>query len=213
MESYEVELPNGKTFPIKAIRGLTGHDILRYKIHGSKQVPFVTTETSQRMEEGDVFAMETFGSTGSSRIRDDPARGVYGYGRDQEANTSGVRLASAKTLLKTIDANIGTLVFSRRYLEHLGVKSYHLGMKSLIEQAIVHSYDPLVDATGSHVAQFEHVSTESCFPASGQLLTTQRSNRPSYSNQARKRSSLEATITDESNNARVALCNPILCRV
>lgn len=163
MESYEVELPNGKTLPVKAIRGLTGHDILRYRIHGSKQVPFVKTETNQRMEEGDVFAIETFGSTGSGRIRDDPARGVYGYGRDQDANTSGVRLASAKALLKSIDANFGTLVFSRRYLEHLGVKSYHLGMKSLIEQGIVISYDPLVDIPGSHVAQFEHVSVESQF--------------------------------------------------
>lgn len=50
MESYEVEL-NGKTVPVKAIRGLTGHNILRYKIHGEKQVPFVKCKTDQRMEE------------------------------------------------------------------------------------------------------------------------------------------------------------------
>jgi methionyl aminopeptidase len=61
-------------------------------------------------------------------------------------------------LLKTIDDNFGTLVFSRRYLEHLGVKNYHLGMKSLIDQGIVEYYEPLVDIPGSKVAQFEHVS-------------------------------------------------------
>jgi methionyl aminopeptidase len=155
MESYEVEL-NGKTIPVKAIRGLTGHDILRYKIHGDKQVPFVKTQTNQRMEEGDVFAIETFGSTGKGRIRDD--YGVYGYGRNEGVDTSGVRLASAKSLLKTIDDNFGTLVFSRRYLEHLGVKNYHLGMKSLVDQGIVDCYEPLVDIPGSYVAQFEHVS-------------------------------------------------------
>ncbi|KAM0701711.1 hypothetical protein Q7P35_010620 [Cladosporium inversicolor] len=153
MESYEVEL-DGKTIPVKAIRGLTGHNILRYKIHGDKQVPFVKCKSDQRMEEGDVFAIETFGSTGRGRIKDDS--GVYGYGRNEGVGTSGVRLASAKSLLKTIDDNFGTLVFSRRYLEHLGVKNYHLGMKSLIEQGIVEYYEPLVDIPGSKVAQFEH---------------------------------------------------------
>lgn len=155
MESYEVEL-NGKTVPVKAIRGLTGHNILRYKIHGDKQVPFVKCKTDQRMEEGDVFAIETFGSTGRGRIKDD--QGVYGYGRNEGVDTSGVRLASARSLLKIIDDNFGTLVFSRRYLEHLGVKNYHLGMKSLIDQGIVEYYEPLVDIPGSKVAQFEHVS-------------------------------------------------------
>lgn len=156
MESYEVEL-KGKTIPVKAIRGLTGHDILRYKIHGDKQVPFVKSHTNQRMEEGDVFAIETFGSTGKARIRDDV--GVYGYGRVENANTSGARTVSAKSLLKTIDENFGTLVFSKRYLEHLGVKNYHLGMRSLIAEGIVDYYEPLVDIPGSYVAQFEHVSS------------------------------------------------------
>ncbi|KAL8921426.1 MAG: hypothetical protein Q9208_005752 [Pyrenodesmia sp. 3 TL-2023] len=155
MESYEVEL-DGKTIPVKAIRNITGHNILRYKIHGDKQVPFVKTQTHQRMEEGDVFAIETFGTTGKAYIRDDA--GVYGYGRNEHASAAGLHQASAKSLLKTIDDNFGTLVFSRRYLERLGVKSYHLGMKTLVSKSIVESYGPLIDIPGSYVAQFEHVS-------------------------------------------------------
>lgn len=155
MESYEVEL-NGKTIPVKAIRNITGHNILRYKIHGDKQVPFVKTRSTQRMEEGDVFAIETFGSTGKAYLRDDI--GVYGYGRNEHANATGLHHASAKSLLKSIDQNFGTLVFSRRQLEHTGVKNYHLGMRSLVSNGIVNSYAPLVDVPGSYVAQFEHVS-------------------------------------------------------
>lgn len=155
MESYELEI-GGNTIPVKAVRGLTGHDILRYKIHGDKQVPFVATRTSQRMEEGDVFAIETFGTTGKGRMRDDI--GVYGYGRKDDANTANLHQTSAKSLLKTIDEHFGTLVFSKRYLEHIGVKNYHLGMKALIANDIVESYGPLVDVPGSYVAQFEHVS-------------------------------------------------------
>jgi methionyl aminopeptidase len=155
MESYEVEL-NRKIIPVKAIRNIAGHNILRYKIHGDKQVPFVKTRTTQRMEEGDVFAIETFGSTGKAYVRDDV--GIYGYGRNEHANATGLHRASAKSLLKTIDENFGTLVFSRRYLERIGVKNYHLDMRSLVSNGIVESYGPLVDVPGSYVAQFEHVS-------------------------------------------------------
>ncbi|KAH6622448.1 methionine aminopeptidase 2-like protein [Boeremia exigua] len=153
MSSYEVTL-NGKTIPIKPINNITGHNILRYKIHGDKQVPFARTRTNQRMEEGDVFAIETFGSTGRGSIRDDV--GVYGYGRNEKASARGLHHASAKALLKVIDENFGTLVFSRRYLERVGAKNYHLGMKSLVANGIVEQYGPLVDVPGSYVAQFEH---------------------------------------------------------
>lgn len=70
MESYEVEIA-GKSVPVKAIRNITGHDILRYHIHGGKQVPFVKNNNQDKMEEGEVFAIETFGSTGKGFLRDD----------------------------------------------------------------------------------------------------------------------------------------------
>lgn len=70
MESYEVEI-SGNTFPVKAIRNITGHDILRYHIHGGKQVPFIKNYSLQKMEEGEVFAIETFGSTGRGVLHDD----------------------------------------------------------------------------------------------------------------------------------------------
>jgi methionyl aminopeptidase len=158
MESYEVEI-NGKTIPVKAVRNITGHNILRYHIHGDKQVPFIKTKTNQRMEEGDIFAIETFGSTGKAYLRDDV--GVYGYGRNEHVSDTGLQHASAKSLLKTIDENFSTLVFARRQLERLpGGKNYHLGMRSLVNSGIVESYAPLVDVPGSFIAQFEHVSTD-----------------------------------------------------
>lgn len=160
MESHEISL-NGKVTPIKAVRNITGHNILRYRIHGDKQVPFCATTTSQRMEEGDVFAIETFGSTGKAYLQS--GVGVYGYGRssnEQASSTAGglLRHASAKSLLKIIDKSFGTLVFSRRYLEHMGVRNYHLGMRSLVQSGLVECYEPLVDVPGSYIAQFEHVS-------------------------------------------------------
>jgi len=63
MESYEVEI-NGKTFPVKPVKCLSGHDIKRWQIHGGKSIPFLKNNDQTKMEEGEIFALETFGSTG-----------------------------------------------------------------------------------------------------------------------------------------------------
>jgi methionyl aminopeptidase len=63
MESYEVEIGN-KTYPVKCIRNLNGHSIKRWNIHAGKQVPCVKNGDERRMEEGEQYAIETFGSTG-----------------------------------------------------------------------------------------------------------------------------------------------------
>jgi methionyl aminopeptidase len=70
MESYEVEI-EGKTYPVKAIRNLNGHSIGPWQIHGEKSVPIVKGGDQTKMEEGEVFAIETFGSTGKGYVRDD----------------------------------------------------------------------------------------------------------------------------------------------
>merc|ERR1712079_18990 len=61
MESHECTY-NGKTYPVQAIRNLCGHSIDRYQIHAGKPVPIVKTASNERMEEGELYAIETFGS-------------------------------------------------------------------------------------------------------------------------------------------------------
>ncbi|KAF2489872.1 methionine aminopeptidase 2-like protein [Lophium mytilinum] len=153
MESYECEI-NGTTYPIKAIRSLAGHTILPYSIHGTKSVPAVKTNDTTKMEEGDVFAIETFGSTGNGRCVDQGEVSHYALRRD--APKVDLRLLSAKTLLSTITKNFGTLPFCRRYLDRIGQEKYLLGLNSLVKSGIVEDYPPLVDKKGSYTAQFEH---------------------------------------------------------
>jgi len=73
MESHEIEL-DGKTYPIKSIRNLTGHNIGRWQIHGGKSVPIIKSNDQTKMEEGETFAIETFGSTGKGVVHDDVSR-------------------------------------------------------------------------------------------------------------------------------------------
>jgi len=70
MESYEVEI-RGKTFPVKAVRNISAHDIKHYRIHGGKSIPFIKNSDQTKMEEGEVFAIETFGTTGRGQLYDD----------------------------------------------------------------------------------------------------------------------------------------------
>lgn len=174
MESFEVEI-DGTTYPVKSIRNLTGHNILPYSIHGTKAVPIVKSNDQTKMEEGDVFAIETFGSTGNGYVRDDME--TSHYAKVGDAQHVDLRLSSAKSLLNVINKNFGTLPFCRRFLDRLGQDKYLLGvsglclvvhlriimltllqLNNLVNSGIVEAYPPLCDKKGSYTAQFEHVS-------------------------------------------------------
>ncbi|KAG9062650.1 Methionine aminopeptidase 2 [Linnemannia hyalina] len=153
MESYEVEI-GGKTHQVRAIRNLTGHSIERYKIHGTKAVPIVNNGDPTKMEEGDYFAIETFGSTGRGIVRYDME--TSHYSRAYDIPKVPIRLPRAKTLFDTINREFGTLPFCRRYLDRLGEDKYLLALKSLCDSGHVDGHPPLVDVKGSYTAQYEH---------------------------------------------------------
>lgn len=152
MESYEVEI-NGKVYPVKPCRNLCGHNISPYTIHGGKSVPIVKNGDQTKMEEGEHFAIETFGSTGRGFVV--PGGECSHYARNAGAPVSP-QLGNAKKLLHTIDTYFGTIPFCRRYLDRLGEDKYLFSLNSLVRHGIVTDYPPLNDEPGSYTAQFEH---------------------------------------------------------
>lgn len=153
MESGEVEI-DGKTYPVKAIRNLNGHSIGPYQIHAGKSVPIVKGGEQVKMEEGEFYAIETFGSTGKGYVREDLE--CSHYMKDFDAEHVALRSGRARSLLATIDKNFGTLAFCRRFLDRLGEDKYLMGLKSLCDAGIVNPYPPLCDVKGCYTAQFEH---------------------------------------------------------
>ncbi|KAI0800730.1 peptidase M24A methionine aminopeptidase [Fomes fomentarius] len=151
MESYEVEV-NGKVLPVKAIHGLSGHSIKPYQIHGDKSILFVKNDDPTKMEEGEYFAIETFGSTGRGKLVEQGE--CSHYARKVDAPHVPLRLTSAKSLLN--NKNFGTLPWCRRYLERAGESKYLLALNHLVSQGIVEGYLPLCDVRGAMTAQFEH---------------------------------------------------------
>ena len=154
MESYEVEI-NGKTYPVKAIRNLNGHSIAPYHIHAGKTVPIVRgSDFSEKMEEGEFYAIETFGSTGRGVVHDDLE--CSHYMKNFNARNVPLRLPRTKQLLSSINKHFGTLAFCKRYLERVGETKYAMALKQLVDARIVDPYPPLCDIRGCYTAQFEH---------------------------------------------------------
>ena len=70
-----------------------------------------------RMEEGEVFAIETFGSTGRGMVHDDME--CSHYMKNFEVGHVPLRMQRAKSLLHTVNQNFGTLAFCKRWLDRL----------------------------------------------------------------------------------------------
>ena len=165
MESYEVTI-DGVTYPVKCIRNLNGHSIGPYQIHAGKSVPIVKGPDQTKMEEGEIFAIETFGTTGRGHVSEDGACSHYAKAFD--APHVPLRLPRAKKLLSHISKTFGTLPFCRRWMERddggsttinpKGAKQekYLMALKNLVDNGIVTAYPPLCDIKGSYTAQYEH---------------------------------------------------------
>ncbi|RHY29327.1 hypothetical protein DYB32_005608, partial [Aphanomyces invadans] len=173
MESYEVTI-NGKVYPVQCIRNLNGHSIGPYQIHAGKSVPIVATPEQTKMEEGEIFAIETFNTTGRGYVVEDMECSHYAKAFD--APHVPLRLPRAKKLLSHIQRTFGTLPFCRRWLERddggstfinpKGAKQekYIMGLKNLVENGIVTAYPPLCDVKGSYTSQYEHTLILRCVP-------------------------------------------------
>jgi methionyl aminopeptidase len=157
MESYEIEL-NGKTYQVRSIRNLNGHNIAPYIIHGGKSVPIIKgTESSTKMEEGELFAIETFGSTGRGLIVEDGECSHYmAVPGAAESMLMSVRSDNAKQLMRHIERHFGTLAFARKWLDRTGMGRHLLNLNQLCDAGCVQRYPPLCDVKGSFTAQYEH---------------------------------------------------------
>eukprot|EP00835_Amoeboradix_gromovi_P005451 NODE_512_length_7384_cov_0.221123.p2 type:complete len:390 gc:universal NODE_512_length_7384_cov_0.221123:103-1272(+) len=185
MESFEVEI-NGKVHPVKCVRNLNGHSIGQYKIHGGKTVPIVKSDDSTKMEAGEFYAIETFGTTGKGYVVDDGQASHYGLAIPLP--TSIPKSNRSRQMLNTIKTHFNTLPFAKRYLmdaltwdinHNVSIEkqllsesgaALSLSLSQLCDQGIVESYPPLVDIKGSHIAQFEH--TLAIHPNGTEILTS-----------------------------------------
>ena len=78
-------------------------------------MPIVKGGEGTKMEEGEFFAIETFGSTGRGMVHDDME--CSHYMKNYDVGHVPLRLQRSKQLLQVINKNFSTLAFCRRWLD------------------------------------------------------------------------------------------------
>lgn len=162
IESYEFEL-DGKMVTLKSTGDLSGHQIGRYEIHCGKPVPNVLWEPlinnpMYRMREGEVYAIETFPSTGSGKIMQDGnsnncSHYMANYNNHLKYNEDVV---NRKPYTSYLEKRFKTLAFCKRWLADEDLYDQTKFDKA-IKKKIYEPYPPLYDSQeGAYVAQTEH---------------------------------------------------------
>jgi len=153
MESYEITL-NGMTIPIKAITNLGGHNIKNGIIHGGMFLPCADIRNKMgenyRFTEG-VYAIETFGSTGSNTVKEIGENTLYRVNPDRTQIPP-----QNKQMYELIKSNFQTLPFTDRYIEIFNINNWKSQLNNLVENKALHGYPPLTIENGAYTAQYEH---------------------------------------------------------
>eukprot|EP00769_Ergobibamus_cyprinoides_P001669 gnl/Ergobibamus_cyprinoides/2734.p1 GENE.gnl/Ergobibamus_cyprinoides/2734~~gnl/Ergobibamus_cyprinoides/2734.p1 ORF type:complete len:244 (+),score=54.07 gnl/Ergobibamus_cyprinoides/2734:319-1050(+) len=161
--SFEVTL-GGKTVPLQPVRNLSGHQVAHYRVHFGNSIPNAagTRLSSGRMREGEVYALETFASTGRGNVHDGADTSHYMlHPAVAEMSTlpPGVRGKAAAKLVPMLRSHYATLAFCPRMIVKDDPKfagSWRLALKELADKGIVNAYPTMADTTGCFTSQHEH---------------------------------------------------------
>ena len=140
----------------RPISNLTGHGLDQYVLHRSPTIPNVGMGGGVVLEEGMVFAIEPFATTGCGRVGEKTRVEIY-----SQISQKPVRIPAARAVMEKIKDRRG-LPFARRWM---GEKKLDITFPSLVRSQILHGYPVLSDIPGSLVSQHEHtiiVTSDGC---------------------------------------------------
>ncbi|MDD1685087.1 MAG: type II methionyl aminopeptidase [Methanoregula sp.] len=140
----------------RPISNLTGHGLDQYVLHRSPTIPNIGINGGMILEEGMVFAIEPFATTGSGHVTEKARREIY-----SQLSPKPVRIPAARAILEKIRDRHG-LPFSRRWLNE---KRTDLSLPALVRSQVLRVYPVLSDVPGSLVSQAEHtiiVTADGC---------------------------------------------------
>jgi len=142
-----------KSYGFKPIENLTGHKLEPYNLHAGIDVPNISTDSDYKFEEGDVFAIEPFATTGAGRVADQPQIEIFSVVSDGK-----LRMRSSRELLLKLVNEYMTLPFARRWLLK-DVKSklvFSASLRELLNCGCLYPYPVLREVNKGFVSQFEH---------------------------------------------------------
>ncbi|MHA1862610.1 MAG: type II methionyl aminopeptidase [Candidatus Thorarchaeota archaeon] len=135
------------------IKQLTGHQLKEYELHAEKQVPCVSGKSEVLVEEGEVYAIETFASTGSGNISDQPNPTIY----QLMPVRVPVRFKGSKQFLGIARKEYKEFPFAERWLaERMKHATLKMAIKELKKNGALFGHSILAEEKGEFVSQHEH---------------------------------------------------------
>jgi methionyl aminopeptidase len=140
-------------FKYNPIKELGGHQIDRWTVHGEKQLPELGSQGGDIMEDGEVFSIEIFASTGEGSVH--TQRNAYIYEINPYAGRVPLRRKTSKQILGFINKNYKTLPFAERWLANEFRMGVAFGLQELVQQGKLQAHFVLAEKKGAYVAQSE----------------------------------------------------------
>ena len=151
-----------KGYGFLPISNLSGHMIKSNELHAGVEIPNIKTNDPYRFQEGDIFAVEPFATTGSGYVEDLEQVEIFSI-----YMPSSVRMRQSRKIVEHVVANYGMLPFAERWVR----KSFSskllvsAALRELLQSHFIRGYPVLREVSRGLVSQAEHtvrVTADGC---------------------------------------------------
>jgi methionyl aminopeptidase len=132
------------------VRNLSGHGLGHFDVHTKPSIPNFDTGDERTLEEGVVFAIEPFASTGAGAVYESGEAGVL-----MMEDKRPVRNPITRQVLQEIETYNG-LPFAKRWLQKKFGAKVGFAFRELKQLGCLREFPPLVDESKGMVSQAEH---------------------------------------------------------
>jgi methionyl aminopeptidase len=142
-----------KGYGFRPIANLSGHMIKSNELHAGVEIPNVKTNDPYKFQEGDIFAVEPFATTGEGYVEDLEQVEIFSL-----YMPSNVRMRQSRKIVEHVIKNYGMLPFAERWVrkEFTSKLLVSAALKELLQNHFIRGYPVLREVSRGLVAQTEH---------------------------------------------------------
>jgi len=136
------------------VANLTGHQVGRYMIHVGRSLPNVSHPSINRVNAGEVYAIEPFVTLKNAVGKVESGREAHIF---RYVKQKSLKNEHARKLCDHITKNFHTLPFTERWLQNVVPPDcYKAAFSELLSSKTLMTYPIFVEVSGKPVAQAEH---------------------------------------------------------
>lgn len=139
-----------REFDFSPISNLTGHGLAHYFLHESPSIPNVKNNSTYKLREGQVFAIEPFATPGEGFVKDAEQVTIFRIAEQKPVRNQGARK------IISYASSINGLPFSERWLPLDSLFKIRMAFRELRERDMLIEYPALREVSGALISQAEH---------------------------------------------------------